>query len=178
LSWLTRRLDHLGIAAAGGVGGITFSQAPAFTHAYLQRLGGHIDEARRTIDRLAAGDVLPWLDGEGRARAVEELTQRLTELEQLRHALLDAPAMLRPLTLLRQAEWSIARAAGGDFVPAIPIDPASVVWTLAGVIAATLCWDGARLPFWAAGRLRARRAAKAATPSGASAGSPEKQKSG
>lgn len=175
MSWLTRRLDHLGSATAGGAGGITLSQAPAFTHAYLQRLGGHIDEARRTIGRLAAGDVLPWLDGDARSRAVEELTQRLTELEQLRQAVLDTPAMLRPVTLLRQAEWSIARAAAGDFVPAIPIDPASIVWTLAGVVAAALCWDGARLPFWAAGRLRARRTAASASPE-SSAQPPSKRK--
>ena len=159
MSWLTRRLDHLGSAAAGGIGGITLSQAPAFTHAYLQRLGGHIDEARRTIDRLAAGDVLPWLEGDARAQAVAELTQRLTELEQLRQAVLETPAMLRPIMLLRQAEWSIARAAAGDFVPAIPIDPASIVWTLAGVVIAALAWDAARIPFWAARRARARRTA-------------------
>jgi len=158
LSWLTRRLDHLGSAAAGGIGGIGFSQAPAFTHAYLQRLGGHIDEAGRTIDRLAAGDVLPWLDEPARARAVAELTQRLNELEQLRQAVQDTPAMLRPIMLLRQAEWSIVQAAAQEFVPAIPIDPASIVWTLTGVVFAALAWDAARLPFWAAGRLRARRA--------------------
>lgn len=180
MSWLARRLDHLGSAAAGGVGGIGFSQAPAFTHAYLQRLGGHIDEAGRTIDRLAAGEVLPWLDADARARAVAELTQRLTELEQLRQAVLDAPAMLRPLTLLRQAEWSIVQAAFDDFAPAIPIDPASIVWTLAGVIVAALMWDTARLPFWAAGRLRARRAAAApaatAPEKGDPAGRPAKKR--
>ena len=160
MSWLTRRLDHLGSAAAGGIGGIMFSQAPAFTHAYLQRLGGHIDEARRTIDKLASGDVLPWLNGEARARAVAELTQRLTELEQLRQAVVETPPMLRPIMLLRQAEWSIAQAAAGDFAPAIPIDPASIVWTLAGVVVAALFWDSARLPFWVAGRRRAAKAAK------------------
>lgn len=160
MSWLTRRLDHLGSAATGGAGGLGFSQAPAFTHAYLQRLGGHIDEARRTIEKLAAGEILPWLGGDEREQAVEELTIRLSELERLQHVLLDSPAALRPFTLLRQADWSIARSAADSFVPSIPIDPASIVWTLIGVFLAALAWDATRIPFWAAGKVRARREAR------------------
>lgn len=160
MTWLTRRLDHLGSAAAGGVGGLGFSQAPAFTHAYLQRLGGHIDEARRTIEKLATGDILPWMREAGREQAVAELTLRLTELERLQQVLLDSPAVLRPFTLLRRADWSIARNAADAFTPAVPLDPASIVWTLIGVIVAALFWDTTKIPFWAAGKLRERRAAK------------------
>ncbi|HMB37570.1 MAG TPA: DUF2937 family protein [Wenzhouxiangellaceae bacterium] len=175
MSWLARRLDHLGSAAAGGVGGLGFSQAPAFTHAYLQRLGGHIDEARRTIDKLAAGDILPWLGGDGREQAVAELTVRLAQLERLQQVLLDSPAILRPFSLLRHADWSIARGAADAFVPAVPIDPASIVWTLIGVILAALAWDATKIPFWAAGKTRARREARQA----ASRPSPKpRQKSG
>lgn len=159
MSWLTRRLDHLGSATAGGVGGIGFSQAPAFTHAYLQRLGGHIDEARRTIDMVRAGEALPWLGEDGRRQAATELSLRLDELVELRQVLLDTPAMLRPVALLRHADWSIARSAMEAFSPSIPIDPASIVWTAIGVVVAALAWDGAKIPFWAAGRVRARRAA-------------------
>lgn len=159
MNWLARRLDHLGSAAAGGVGGLGFSQAPAFTHAYLQRLGGHIDEARRTIEKLAAGDILPWLGGDNREQAVAELTLRLSELERFQQVLLDSPAILRPFTLVRHADWSIARGAAEAFVPAIPVDPASIVWTLIGVLLAALAWDATKIPFWAAGKARARRAA-------------------
>lgn len=160
MNWLARRLDHLGSAAAGGAGGLGFSQAPAFTHAYLQRLGGHIDEARRTIDKLAAGDILPWLGGDGREQAVVELTLRLSELERFQQVLLDSPAILRPLTLMRHADWSIARGTAEAFVPAVPIDPASIVWTIIGVILAALAWDTTKIPFWAAGKARARREAR------------------
>lgn len=160
MNWLGRRLDHLGSAAAGGAGGLGFSQAPAFTHAYLQRLGGHIDEARRTIDKLQAGEILPWLGGEGRQQAVAELTLRLTELERFQQVLLESPAILRPFTLMRHADWSIARGAAEAFVPAVPIDPASIVWTLIGVILAALAWDATKIPFWAAGNARTRREAR------------------
>ncbi|MGB0514818.1 MAG: DUF2937 family protein, partial [Wenzhouxiangellaceae bacterium] len=84
MSWLTRRLDHLGSAAFGGAGGLSLSQAPAFTNAYLQRLGGHIDEARRTLAGIRDGQILPWLGGPERGRAATEIELRLAELEQLR----------------------------------------------------------------------------------------------
>lgn len=175
MSWLNRRLDTLGSAAFGAIGAITFSQAPAFAHACLARLGRYIDDARDTIDRVAGGDVLPWLDADARAQVVTELTRRLTALEQLQQAMLDAPEILRPLTVLRQAEWSIASAAAGDFVPTMPIDAASIAWTAFGVVAAAVCWDFARLAARAVGRLRARRRAAAATPSDAPAASPAKR---
>ena len=34
------------------LGAVTFSQVPEFMQQYLQRLGGHLDEARRQLDRL------------------------------------------------------------------------------------------------------------------------------
>lgn len=158
MSWLTRRLDHVGAAAAGGAGGITLSQAPAFTNAYLQRLGGHIDEAARTAALLADGEILPWLGPAARDRAVAELTSRLEMLESLRRDIVEAPELLQPVALLRHADWTIARSAAEAFAPAVPLTPGALTWTLIGVVVAALCYDCCKLPFFAAGRLRQRRA--------------------
>lgn len=141
MSWIGRRIDHLASAVFGGVGGLGFSQAPAFTQAYLQRLGGHVDEARLTLERVAAGDLLPWLAPEGRAAAVGELQVRLDELLDLQTKLQDTPALLRPLAMLRQGEWSIAERAAGDFVPAVPLDPASLTWTGIGIVLAVVLYE-------------------------------------
>ena len=162
MSWIGRRLDHIGSAAAGGVGGLSLSQAPAFTNAYLQRLGGHIDEAQRTVERLRSGEILPWLGPEGREQAVTELSMRLEQLEQLRRDLLEAPALLRPLALLQHADWSIAKSAAEAFVPAVPLSPAALTWTLIGVVVAALCYDCLKIPAWTARRVRERRAAATA----------------
>lgn len=154
MSWITRRLDHLASAGFGGVGGIGFSQAPAFSQAYLQRLGGHIDEARLTIQRLTGGEMLPWLAPAEREMAVAELTVRLSQLEQMRLVLVEAPGILRPAVLLQQADWSIARRAWEDFVPAIPLDPASLLWTGIGIVLAVMAYELLGLPQWALRRLR------------------------
>lgn len=161
MSWVGRRLDHLGSAAFGGAGGIGFSQAPAFVHAYLQRLGGHIDEARLTIEKIENGRILPWLDDAARSEASAELAARLGQLEQLRQSLLDAPPVLRPALLMRQGDWSIARRAAEDFVPAVPIDPASLTWTAIGIVAAVVVYEIVKVPAWAVRRRRARAAGPA-----------------
>ncbi len=167
MSWLTRRLDHLASAAFGGAGGISLSQAPAFTQAYLQRLGGHVDEARRTVEQVTAGELLPWLAPEGRTTAVAELQQRLDELLALQQRIQDAPDLLRPLALLRHGEWSIAERAAGDFVPAIPLDIASLTWTGIGIVVAVVLYElVCRAPI-SAWRWRARRRADAGRPAGA-----------
>lgn len=141
MSWVGRRVDHLASAAFGGVGGLGFSQAPAFTQAYLQRLGGHVDEARLTLERVESGALMPWLAPADRTAALAELQVRLDELVELQSRLQDTPALMRPLAMLRQGEWSIAERAAGDFVPAVPLDPASLVWTGIGIVAAVILYE-------------------------------------
>jgi hypothetical protein len=161
MSWLSRRLDHLGSASFGAVGGLGLSQAPAFVQAYLQRLGGHIDEARRTVEGMQRGELLPWLDDTARSLGAAELSLRLQELEALRERLLEVPAWWRPARLLQQADWSIARRAAEDFVPAVPLDPASLIWTGVGVIVAALAWETCKIPAWYTQRRDARVASSA-----------------
>jgi len=163
MSWLGRRFDHLGSAAFGGAGGIGFSQAPAFTQAYLQRLGGHVDEARLTIERVADGEILPWLGAENRREFITELSTRLETLESLRNELLEAPAMLRPLVALQHGDWTIARRAAGDFVPAVPLDPASLVWTGIGIVVAVVLYECCKTPAWWVRRRRRTRSGDAAS---------------
>ena len=177
MSWLSRRLDHLGSAGFGAAGGLGLSQAPAFVQAYLQRLGGHIDEARRTVEGMQSGKLLPWLDDAARSLGAAELNARLVELEALRERLLEAPPWWRPARLLRDADWSIAGRAMQDFVPAVPLDPASLLWTVAGVVIATLAWETLGIPRWYIQRRRSRMAAPEAAPATATRSRKPRQKS-
>lgn len=154
MGWVARRADHLGSATFGGAGGITFSQAPAFTQAYLQRLGGHVDEAQRTVDQIASGQMLPWLSAERRADAVAELQLRLDELLAFQSGLLETPALLRPLMIVRHGEWDIARRAAEAFTPAVPIDLASLTWTAVGIVTAVILYELCKTPAWAVRRRR------------------------
>lgn len=146
MSWITRRLDNLGSAVTGGAGGMAVSQAPAFSHAYLQRLGGHIDEARRTLEQVRGGHMLPSLDPAARAEAVAGLAARVGELEAARASLMDASPWLRPMLLLRHADSAIAGRTFEAFIPALPLDATSLAYTAVGVLLALLAWELLKAP--------------------------------
>lgn len=122
------------------------SQAPAFTQAYLQRLGGHIDEARRMLDGVREGFVLPRLPPGARTDAAADLTARVANLETTHAALTDADAWMRPLVLLRHADPTIASRAFEEFTPAVPLDAASLLYTAAGVFLALIVWELIKAP--------------------------------
>lgn len=59
---------------------------------------------------------------------------RYTALSMQQGELTREPAVTRPLLLLRRFDRQIARNAWHDFVPAIPIDIAGLLWAFAGCL--------------------------------------------
>lgn len=146
MGWLTRKFDNLGSAFSGGCGGMSLSQAPAFTQAYLQRLGGHIDEARRTLVQIERGELLERLGPIDRQDAITQFSARVAELEKSFNAITESAPMMQPLVMFQHAETDIARRAWEHFTPAIPLDPASLVYTVSGVILALLLYELIKAP--------------------------------
>ncbi|NBB92620.1 MAG: DUF2937 family protein [Gammaproteobacteria bacterium] len=141
MGWMGRKVDNLGSAVAGAGGGMGLSQAPAYTQAYLQRLGGHLDEARRTLGLVERGILVPELTPAERAQAVEGFADRVAELEVTHAAIADASPMMQPLLMMRHADSEIAARAWEAFTPAIPIDAPSLIWTGIGVFIALVVYE-------------------------------------
>lgn len=141
MSWVGRKFDNLGSALSGAGGGMGLSQAPAFTHAYLQRLGGHIDEARRTLGMVERGELLEQLGVTERQEAVRQFSGRVEELEQAYRAISEASPVMQPLTMLQHADNEIARRAWEAFTPAIPVDAPSLIYTGVGIVLALLIYE-------------------------------------
>ena len=55
MGWIRKKLDSLAGTVIAVVAGLTSLQLPAFIHAYMQRLGGHLDEARLGLAGLKVG---------------------------------------------------------------------------------------------------------------------------
>lgn len=146
MGWVGRKFDNLGSAVAGAGGGMGLSQAPAFTQAYLQRLGGHLDEARRTLDLVERGVLVPDLTDIERSQAVQGFADRVSELETTYSSIADASPLLQPLLTLRHADSDIARRAWEAFTPAVPIDAPSLIWTGVGVLVALVLYELCKSP--------------------------------
>jgi hypothetical protein len=156
MSWVGRKFDNLGSAVAGAGGGMGLSQAPAFTQAYLQRLGGHLDEARRTLDLVERGVLVPELTETERAQAVTGFADRVAELEATYSAIAEASPLMQPILMLRHSDSEIARRAWEAFTPAVPIDMPSLIWTGVGVLAALLTYELLKSPAAVVRRRRMR----------------------
>lgn len=146
---LRSMLDGFADRVLAVAGAVLFSQAPEFFQQYLQRLGGHLDEARRILAQFeqAAGQAGLTLADYIRRTAANADTavarladtmaaaaERVQSLQAAHDALRDAPAWSRPFVFLRHADWEIVRAAGAVFKPAVPVTLEGGLYALAGML--------------------------------------------
>lgn len=155
MGWLFRKMDEFVAVVFAGSVGVSLSQLQAFIHQYLQRLGGHLDEARRNLEQIGTASPFAALDEGSRQLLAHAATNRVAEIETARGTIAGADALARPFVFLREMDPGIAAAALRDFQPAIPLDVVSLGYALAGVLAALLLYDLLKAPF----RLLARRRA-------------------
>lgn len=144
------------------LGAVVCAQAPEFFQQYLQRLGGHLDEARLQLaafERAALAAGKPWgqfvADTLGNPDAglarlganMRDTAARVDELATAQAALLEASAWSRPWAFFTHLDVGIARAATAIFRPAVPATFEGAVYAALGVAVAFGLWHGlVRLP--------------------------------
>jgi hypothetical protein len=167
-------------------GAVLFSQAPEFMQQYLQRLGGHLDEARFQLaqfQRAAAqsGLTLERLISQTTANAdpavarlggvMSDSVQRVEQLAQAQAAILHASLWTRPFVFLRHVDSGIAHATWSIFQPAVPTTAEGLVYALFGVaVLLGLYHLGVKYPVSCAVRARTRRRSAARASEAAAAG--------
>ena len=152
MSWLGRKFDSLAGAVVAACGSMALSQAQAFLHQYLQRLGGQFDEAARQAAEIVADARYQALDAASRRALAEAAAARVAEIRHAYDAIREADPLLQPLVLLRHIDWTVARRVLPDFQPALPLDAASLIWAGAGLLLGLLAWELVKLPLALAGR--------------------------
>ena len=136
-AWLKSLIDGFAAAAGAAFG----SQGPEFVQQYLQRLGGHRDEALNFLQMLK-------LQGTDVSSAVYTLAQtRADSLVQAYDAIAQAADIARPAVFLRYMDVEIARATLALFMPAVPLTPAGLVYGGIGLILGVAIINLALMPF-------------------------------
>lgn len=154
------------------LGAVLFSQAPEFMQQYLQRLGGHLDEARRQLQQFqnaakSSGislDDLIHRTTTNAEPAVAKLgavmtdnVDRVDTLAAAQAALLDASLWTRPFVFLQHLDPSIAHATWSVFKPAVPTTVEGLVYALLGMLVLLgIYYGGVKYPI---NRVCTRRAA-------------------
>ena len=159
MRWIVAKISTLIATVIAAIFGGAASQAVAFTNAYLQRLTGHLDEARRYLENLRSGEVGRIVtEPVARDQLLEVFQRRVTDLEAARDAIVNANAFMKPIICFYNFEEDIGSGTLDSFVPAIPLDLPSLVYGVVGIAIGLLLWDVSTWPFK---RWRQRRNAKA-----------------
>jgi hypothetical protein len=130
------------------LGAGVFTQAPEFMQQYLQRLGGHLAEARRQLAQFEeiarqAGKNVHDLAAQYAAstdpsvvsmgKLVDDTDLRVSALGSAEAALREASAWERPFVFLRHIDWEIARGTSSVYKPAVPTTVEGLLYGLIGV---------------------------------------------
>lgn len=147
-----RLLDRV-LCVLGAVG---LSQAPEFFQQYLQRLGGHLDEARTALARFEvvareSGITLAQLIETTRAQesapvaklgaVIADTQTRVLQLEAAERALREASLWERPFVFFRHVDSDIAARAWEVFKPAVPVTTEGLVYAGVGMVLALLIYQ-------------------------------------
>lgn len=155
MRWMFAKLVSLIGTIAAALLGAAASQTLAFINAYQQRLGGHVDEARRTLQGIQHGTLAgPPTDPAARDQLAQVFTHRLAELQEAHQAILQAGVFRKPMAFIGHMDREIASATLDAFTPAVPLDLPSLVFALAGIAIGWALWETGR---GAAGSLVRRR---------------------
>lgn len=155
------------------LGAVSLSQGPEFIQQYQQRLGGHVDEARRQVDQYEnvarqSGITLDQFIAQTNANAdgavaklgsvMTEATTRLHHLEASQQAIAQSSIWERPFVFLRHMDSEIAQSTWAIFKPAVPTTAEGVLYALAGMVLILAIYHGLfRLPVQAGYRAYRRR---------------------
>ncbi len=157
MHWIAARLFILLRWLFVAVTGAAASQSVAWTNAYLQRLGGHIDEAKRHLESLRTGDIAKIVTEPGqRDQLLEVFQHRVTDLEAAREAIANASVFAKPFVCFFNLDGHIAWATLTEFVPSLPLDLAGISYGMLGAGVGWMLWGVMR-------RVLQRRAAETKT---------------
>ncbi len=136
-------------------GAILLAQFPQFYGQYIQRLAGHLDEARRTVELYEETAISLGLTLEqyieqhlasdsavfaATGRVIASLLERVNQLEHSFKALLEAAPLLRWWIFLQEAEWTMVLQTWRDFTPGIPTSMEGLLYASAGLLLGWGCY--------------------------------------
>ncbi len=131
------------------VGAVLFSQLPEFFQQYLQRLGGHLDEARRQLEQFRgaaerSGLTLDQLIDKTNAapepvvaslgKVMSDTELRVQVLSSSEAAIRGASVWTRPFVFLRHCDPRIAHATWAAFKPALPTTAEGALYAGMGML--------------------------------------------
>ncbi len=147
MAWITRKLDTLVAAAFAGTAGASVSQLEEFVQQYLQRIGGHLDEAQRNYQTILDGERYRDMAQQTREILLGDAAARVHEIQSAYNAISEAGFMGKPVAFLAHMDQTIALRTIENFTPALPITVESLIYAGIGLVLGFVVYELIKLPF-------------------------------
>jgi len=149
VDWVWQKLDSFLGGTVIAVSGVAASQAQAFMIQYVQRLGGHLDEAKAQLNSVQHGLRYQLMSETVRKELENEARNRVADLQNAYTAITEANVFTKPFALLRHAESTMLNGTWRDFVPALSASTDSIVYIVMAMILGFVVYEAVKLPFLA-----------------------------
>ena len=125
MKYLSHTIGQFFLVAFALLFGLGLGQFPQFLAQYLQRLGGHIDEARLAAQQFN----------------MEALTDRADGLEASLHSIENAPALMKLPVFLSRADWDIVDRALDNYTMGMTFDRLGLWYCITGALIGILLFN-------------------------------------
>lgn len=146
MTWIWEKLDTFLGASVVASAGVAASQAQAFMVQYVQRLGGHLDEATSHLNNVQNGLRYKLMSDTVRKELETDASGRVADLQAAYHAIADANVLIKPFALLRHADPQMLAGTWHDFVPALPATLDGYAYVAMGMILGFILYEVVKLP--------------------------------
>ena len=146
MTWVLHKIDMVIGACITSAAAMVASQMQAVIDQYLQRLGGHLDEAKLNLDRIENGVRYQTMSETVRSELETDATIRVNELQSAYDAISQSGLIVQPFSFFRYADGTILNAMLVDFVPAIPLSTSALSYSVAGIFIGLIAYKIAKLP--------------------------------
>jgi len=146
VTWIWRKIDAFLGAAVIAASGVAASQAQAFIVQYIQRLGGHLDEASAHLNNVQNGLRYKLMNETVRKELETDAQARVDTLSGAYHAIADTNIFFKPIAFLRHADPAIVSGTWRDFVPSLSASADSIVAIIIAMILGFLIYEVVKLP--------------------------------
>lgn len=142
-------IDGLADRLSAALGALALSQFPQFYGQYMQRLGGHLDEARLMLVQYEKAASLLSLSLDqyikehleaqsevfvSTGEVILSLVERYESLEKAYQALREASIYNRWVVFLQEVDWQVAAKTWENFVPGMPTTLEGLIYGLSGLL--------------------------------------------
>ena len=134
MSWFYNKIAIIFNSTLAAVGGLFASQIDSFLSQYLQRLGGHLEEATSNLERILNSSVYQNMEESVRRTLELEAITRVDNLQKAYDTINGASFLTKPFKLMFVIEEKIFLGTINDYVPSFNFTPGTIFYIILTII--------------------------------------------